>query len=404
MKTKQILDMKHLLVIIILFASVAAEAQKNNVVSAFTFRNRGQLDRAKESIDKAIVHETTKNDAKTWFYKGNIYLDLLLTENERYKNLAADPLNEAYDAYLQAIKLDEKKEYNDQIKVFLYICGENFYNHGVQKYVESEYQQAMESFEKTININYLWGVVDTVSMYNAALAAELTKDEENLKKARRYYERLAGQRYSKEGVYISLANMYREEGDTTRALRTIQRGREVSGDNLDLLIAETNIFLAMGKTEEAQENLMKALNRDPNNANLYFAIGSNYDQFANDTAKTANERAVAVVEAEKAYSKAIEINPKYFDALYNMGALFFNQGVYITDEANKNIDPSDFKGYEVEKKKADAAFEKALPYLEKAHEIEPKDINTINSLKQLYARLNMTEKFNEINKLFAPTE
>ncbi|MBU0486332.1 MAG: hypothetical protein KKA07_08230 [Bacteroidetes bacterium] len=390
--------MKRLTLISLFFLfAFLSQAQKNNVVSAYTYLGRGQLDKAKEYIDLAINHEETKTWAKTWHYKGRIYLDILLSDKEKYKVLSTDPLNEAYDAFLVAVKLDEKKEYNDEIKGFLYICGEQFYNQGVKFYQEKKFVESMESFDKTININYLFGVVDTVSMYNAALAAELTKDAENLKKAKKYYEKLASQKYSKVSIYISLATMYKEAGDTLKALKVIQRGRDVAGDNLELLIAETNIYLLTGKIAEAQENLKKALERDPKNADLYFAVGSNYDQFANDMTKTEKERDVAILEAEKAYQKALELRPDFFSAIYNMGILFFNQGVNLNTEAEK-IPPDMAKEFDAMKARSLDFFNRSLPFLEQAHTADATDKNTLIALKQLYARLSMTEKYNEINE------
>jgi hypothetical protein len=37
-----------------------------------------------------------------------------------------------------------------------------------------------------------------------------------------------------------------------------------------------------------------------------------------------------------------------------------------------------------------------LPHLEKAHELDPSDMGAMASLQQLYALLDMTEKYQEI--------
>ncbi|NLO50891.1 MAG: hypothetical protein GX103_07000 [Bacteroidales bacterium] len=60
-----------LLITVMAFSGVYA--QSNNVVASFNYLNRGKLDKAKEAIDKAAVHSKTMNDAKTWFYYGNVY-------------------------------------------------------------------------------------------------------------------------------------------------------------------------------------------------------------------------------------------------------------------------------------------------------------------------------------------
>ncbi len=88
--------------------------------------------------------------------------------------------------------------------------------------------------------------------------------------------------------------------------------------------------------------------------------------------------------AISAYSKAIQLKPDFFDPNYNLGALFFNKGVRFNEVANEI---SDMKLYEIEKKNADDQFKLAMPYLEKALEIQASDKNTLLSLKTLYFRM-----------------
>ena len=45
---------------------------------------------------------------------------------------------------------------------------------------------------------------------------------------------------------------------------------------------------------------------------------------------------------------------------------------------------------------AEAKFKEAQPYLEKAHEINPKDIPTMQSLRQMYVRLGELAKAEEM--------
>ncbi|MDZ7774162.1 MAG: hypothetical protein U5L09_00425 [Bacteroidales bacterium] len=51
-------------------------AQNHKVVSAYNYLRKGQLDKAMEAIEPATEHKKTENDAKTWYYRGNVYLSL----------------------------------------------------------------------------------------------------------------------------------------------------------------------------------------------------------------------------------------------------------------------------------------------------------------------------------------
>jgi tetratricopeptide (TPR) repeat protein len=350
------------------------KAQVSERTSAWNYLNKGKLDKAKASIDKCIAHESTMADAKTWFYRGNIYLSIRLSEDTAYRKLEPNALQVSYDSYTKAISLDTKKEYLDDINQRLMIVGEQFYNIGVENFQAKKYDVAIQNFENTVKINQNLGKADTLAMYNVAFVAEMAND---LPKAKQYYQELIKINYKQPLIYASLSNIYRTEKDTAMALQIIQRGRTMYPDDFSLLITETNIYLAKNDIVAAQKNLNQAIEKDPTNPTIYFAVGTTYDQMGR------------VEDAEKAYLKAIELKPDMFDAIYNLGALYFNQGVKIFEEADKL---TDMTLYAKEKEKYEAAWRKALPQLEKALELMPNDVNTIYSLKQLYARLNMPEK------------
>ncbi len=98
-----------------------------------------------------------------------------------------------------------------------------------------------------------------------------------------------------------------------------------------------------------------------------------------------------IPKATSAYENAILINPDYFEANYNLGALYVNQAADILDKAN-DLPLDAVKEYDTQKAMADEMLKKSLPYLEKALELTPDDVNTMVSLKEIYTRLGMTEK------------
>ena len=361
-------------ILALVMAFTLANAQKTERTSAFNYLNKGQLDKAKKSIDAASVHEATVNDAKTWFYRGNVYLTIRLTDNPEYKKLDPNPLQVAYDSYNKAIQLDKDKEFYEDIMQRMMVVGEQFYNNGVESYQKKNYEEALTSFAITTKIAESSGRVDTLAMYNTAFVSELANKNDIAKK---YYQDLVKINYKQPMIYTSLSNIFKAEKDTVNAIEWVKRGRMKFPDDFNLLITETNLFLAKGDNVNAQKNLNQAIAKDPNNPTIHFAVGTTYDGMGR------------IDEAEVAYKKAISLKPDYFDAVYNLGALYFNQGVKIFEAADKL---SDMTAYAAEKEKFDAAWKKAMPQLEKALTLMPEDQNTLLSLKQLYARLNMPEK------------
>ena len=99
--------------------------------------------------------------------------------------------------------------------------------------------------------------------------------------------------------------------------------------------------------------------------------------------------------ARKAFEKALELDPKLAEAYGGIGRLIFNNAVQILNDASMI---KDNKLYQKEKDKADNIFRESMPYLKKAVELNPKDTDFKQALKQLYFRLQMQEEYDAISK------
>ncbi|HNW89945.1 MAG TPA: tetratricopeptide repeat protein [Bacteroidales bacterium] len=374
------------LVVLAVFVTSIAFSQNTKVVSAYNYLKNGQLDKAKTYIDEACVNDQTKGLAKTWFYCGNIYLSISLTKEDKYKTLDTNATQIAYDAYQKAIQIDPEIS-NEALmpnspKMGLYFLGDQYYNKGVDLFYKKQYTDALTNFEMTKKINNIFGVKDSNATFNAGLCAVQLKDN---KKAKGFFEELVKNNFKQGLIYTQLSTIYKAEGDTVKSEGIIAKGRKAMPNDLNLIIAEINNLLSKGKVTEAQDLLNLAVSKDPNNATLHFAIGANMDEFGN------------FEQAEKSYLKAIELKPEYFDAHYNLGALYVNTAANVMDEANK-LPITETAKYDELKTRADNLLEKALPELETAEKLNPKDRNTLITLKQLYARKGNAEKIKEYDE------
>jgi len=389
--------MKKLCVITgLFFLTITVFAQNPKVVSAYNYLKSGQLDKAKENIDAACIHPQTQGNAKTWLYRGNVYLAISATDDPKFKELHPSPLEEAYDAYQKSIAIDP--EYAQptaspaSAQMGLLIIAEQHYNKGVELFNSRQYEKAIQEFDLTRKINGIFSIKDSLATYNAAICAIQIEDHE---KAIQYLKELVIMSYMSPLVYSTLATLYKEQGDNDKALQVIKGGKTKFPNDLGILIAETNVYLATGDIEKAQQTLQIAVEKDPTNPILYFTVGSNYDQMTRKDSISDSDRAILLDNAIAAYEKAIELDPKYFDAYYNLGALYFNEGVRIFEAAQ---DILDMKVYTPMKEQYEAHWAKAIPYLESAHELLPNDVYTLQSLKTLYARLSMMDKLKDINE------
>lgn len=381
------------ILILMIFAFSAAFGQSSKVQSAYNYLKNGKLDKAKENIDLAMVHEKTIRKAKTWFYAGNIYLNIYMSDNEEYNALSENALEIAYDAYQKTKEYDTKEEFKNKLLINMNIIGEQFYNKAVENFQVNNYEAAKDAFLTSGEINESFGGVDSVATYYAAICAEYAGDTAE---AVMLYTELMELGYKQPNLYSSVANIYKSQDKLEEAEAVALLGRERFPTDFNLIIAQTNIYLSMGESEKALANLELALEQVQDNATIFFAVGSQYNIMVDDTTKSEEIRESAFLSAESAYKNAIELNPDYFDASYNLGALYVNKAAEVITVANEL--PLGDPMYNELKNETQDYLKAAVPHLEKAVELRPDDINTLVSLKEIYTRLGMMEKLQDINE------
>lgn len=380
--------MKNLIVLFVLaFSILTTSAQDSKVVSAYNYRKPQyyQLDKAKLAIDEASVHEKTIANPKTWYYRGLVYQDLAATTDANFKTLHSNPLDEATKSYLKSLSLDVKNKFRNEVILQLTQMSVLLINKGIEEFNNSAFDKALQCFENSLRIDSVPELAKTDSMviYNAGVAADKAK---NFEKALFYYKKAIDLKYEGSKVYIFVSNVYKEMKDTAQALETLKTGISAEPkDNGALMVELINYYLNSNKTDEALSYLNLAIQNDPSNFSYYFAQGTLYDKMGDfDNARTR-------------YEKALELKSDYFDACYNLGALFYNKAVLFYKEAN-DIPPKEQKRYDETIAKAKEQLNFSMPHLEKAHSLNPNDVFTLQSLKEIYTRLAMYDKAKEIKE------
>ena len=125
--------------------------------------------------------------------------------------------------------------------------------------------------------------------------------------------------------------------------------------------------------------------KNPNDADLVFNLG------------VISANAKNNVDAEKYYNRVIEINPAYTNAYINIAALKLENEKPIIDEMNKlGTSTNDMKRYDVLKKKREELFKSTIPFLKKAVELDPKNVDVAKTLMNVYSALEMTAEYKEL--------
>jgi tetratricopeptide (TPR) repeat protein len=377
--------MKNIFAIAFIATASVAVAQKQ-VVSAYNANKSGDYKAAAGYIEEAITIEKAAIKDKTWRYRGEIYLNIANDSalSVEYPNA----LWIAKDSYTKAQELDTKGNYEREIITGLGLVQTTAGNQGINDYTTENFSVAAAKFDLSAEVAGMFDVIDTMAVFNAALCYEKSGDVD-LAVAR--YKSCGSFGYQVPNVYLFVANLLRQDGRVEEALTELQSAREQFPREQSLIIEELNIYLEGKDYERAENNLKLAAEGDPTNEILWFSLGSVYDNLGKTDL------------AAEAYLKALSINAAYFDANYNLGAMYFNEAVQGINAANDMWKPRMTKAESAEQKALeDAAKEKfieARPFLEAAHTTNAEDIDTIRSLRDIYARTGQDDLMLKMSNL-----
>jgi len=375
---------KTILFAVIILSNLFVSAQKGKLVSAINYLQNGELIQAKALIDTVCVNEKTKDLSKTWFVKGKIYQAIYESQKPELISLTTDPLKVVYSSYIKAIDID-KENYNEDMTPYLKNLKIDFLNKGILAFNAQKYDDALESFEYSLKIDKLpaINILDTAIYYNAAISAHYAK---NYDKAIEFYDVTIKNNYKKLNSYIFKSEIYLTLKDSANYFSTLKEGISYFPDNEKLVINLVNYYLNTNNSELALNYINKLIEKTPGNATYYFAQGTLYDKMEKQDL------------AQIAYEKAINLKPDYFDAYYNLGALYYNKAAKVLELAI-NIPLKEQAKYEAEQGKAKNLFKTSLPYFEKAYNLNKKDVNTMQTLSIIYTKLKMEDKAKEINDI-----
>lgn len=376
--------MKKFLLLIAAFSiSIVAMPQKGKVTSALGFIDQGNLDKAKDALDQAVKDDKTATWPNTYFAIGKLCQATFKSDNPKFKELYKDPLDDSYNAYEKALELDPKGGIKKKIITGMVYSelAMDFFNQGSSQFEAKDYKGALKSFETQIKIaesdKYI-GAVDTGMYYNAGLAA-VNSGEYN--EAIKMFEKCAEMKYLGITPYYQIYESYLGLGDTVKAESVLTGLNDKFPGDKTITLQLIDLYIKSNKHDEAQKYIKIAKEADPTNATLYFAAGIMY----------LNESKYDPAIEE--LTKSIELNPNVYDAQYGLGAAYINKASDMFVKANEIMD---VKKYSDAIDSANQVYAKALPYMEKAYELNPNDVYAMRSLQELYYRLKQTDKYNAI--------
>lgn len=263
-------------------------------------------------------------------------------------------------------------------------------NAGLAEYNAQDYKAAVSLWSKYIDLaDFSFMAKSNLkadSLYNEIKyytinAASQTTGLEDL--SIKYMEDLKNTTKYGQTMYEWLYGAYQKKGDQTKMVSVLKEAVNKYPSNAFFIGSLINYYLENKKDAEAVAYVDEAIAKDPKNPQ-YYLIKSRLFLQKEDFDKS--------IETAK---QAISIDANNFEANFYCGLSIVKKAEKALDKAN-NI--KDNAKYKAAKKMATDQFETAIPYLEKARSINPKDASNLNILKTSYYRIGNGAKYSEIDK------
>ena len=409
-----------------LFLSLTVFAQKDQLKTAEKAIKSGDFTEAMAAVNEAeglIAGADQKTTAKYYYLRamavyqngvnsdntavGQAFNDLLNYEQStkvKYSNEIQELANaliqkvavEANDAYNSAQATQDPADFIKSAKGFhdIYLLSPrdtSYLDNAALLYrLGNEFKTSNECYDQLLDLGYT-GITTLYIATNKETGEEMYFNDAKsrdvqVKLGIAENPRTEAKESRREIIFKNLANNYASMENMDEALATITKGRAEFPQSYSLLIDEANIYFKMGDNEMFKQKLEEAIQMNPTEPTLHYNVG------------VMNMEQGNVEEAIKSFEKAIELDPNYADAYNNIGAALIEKTVPIIEEMNNSL--SDFAKYDKLQAQQLEIYKEALPYYEKAYELDPNNIATIQTLLGLYTNLEMNDKHDALKEIY----
>ncbi len=355
----------------------------------------------------AMGEPSQRLEGNIWVYPWvNVYIkDNKVVSWKQTKQIKEGAFDVVVESYLKALELDPKCA--PKVKAALNTLINHYSTAGSVSIDIPDYQEAVDDYIKVTKLQEIpvFEKVDPQYYFFAGqLSAFLGADHpEYYACGEEYLTKALDLGYMDEegNLYYFLFHCYYGQKDADKskimaAKDALLEGIEKFPRNERILDGLMQLYTSedgVGDPAELIGLIDKALAESPNNTDLWFGRGRVFFKLEEYD------------ECIASFKKIDELKPNDYDVNFYLGYFHIAKGDNVNKEFNNKLDSINSQAeYEAEKAKVMAAYMEAIPYLEKAHEINPQNVDCAQYLKELCFRLRsepgMMDKYNKYNGIF----
>ena len=374
-----------------------------------------------EKILPALTNDESKGEAKTWYVAGKanfgLYDNLLgktqLNPQNADPDLMGKSLLDGYKYYLTALPLDSVKQVGKDGKFKLNKDGSvkiktkyakdivnslvahhgDYHNVASMLYDKKDFKKAAECWTVYAEMPFKgfverekFAVHDTIIGQIELYQGIALWQADDLKGAVTAFANARKHgNVSKEAFDYALsccANL----NDIETLVGIAKEALPIYGDKdpqyINILI---NDNLNKNKYDEAEKLIDEALVKNPNSSELYNVKGLMYEQ------KNEADKAVAC------FKEAVAKDAKSSQAHFNLGRMIMKEAVALQKDM-ESMTPAEY--VKAKDAKLIPLYNEALPYMEKAFELDPENKNAKNILRNIYYQLGDEAKLQSLENAY----
>jgi len=347
---------------------------------------------AADALNQVISIE--KNGSKTYSDEAGILLNTLIQKvAEKASNVYSEALKFSEDPANNTITVEKFSEAAEGFEEVYHLSVRDtafLQNAAYIYYFAEKYNKSIDTYKKLLDLGYK-GINTTYSAINKETNKEefFANDKElALMMKSGLYKNSEIKKTEPQTTEIKkmIVKNYLALKENEKALAAIQEAKISAPTDYGLLVDEANVYYAMGNNVKFKEKLEEAVQINPSDYVLHYNIG---------VMKSDLKDFDGAIES---YKKAIALKADYGDAYNNIGAAILEKALPLVEEMNKSL--NDFNKYDKLQAKQMELYKEALPYFEKAFEINSTNINVVQTLRGIYEQLGMYDKSKEMKVVY----
>ncbi len=168
-------------------------------------------------------------------------------------------------------------------------------------------------------------------------------------------------------------------------------GEILYADDRGLQIAELNVLMQEAQYEKAAvaaEEYLSSYKKDTEVMLLYGTIEGKLFDTNTEQREQHFQKRIAI------YERILKLEPNSLLANYNLGITYYNKGVELIND--ESVFEKDIFEFDQLLNVCAGLFQRALPYVLRANQLDPENYNTLKALEGIYYNLNEREKFAQV--------